>query len=77
VLAGVVVNTRPTVARAEVDALRAVLHNCRVHGPASQNREGRPDWRAVLVGRVGWVRQVDPRRAARLERDLAAIDWDR
>ncbi|MEQ1503792.1 MAG: reverse transcriptase family protein, partial [Myxococcota bacterium] len=75
VLAGVVVNARPTIARADVDALRALLHNCRVHGPGSQNRDGRPDWRAVLIGRVAWVRQVDPRRAGRLERDLAAIDW--
>lgn len=77
VLGGLVVNERPRVARQEVDALRAMLHNCAVHGPGTQDREGRGDLRGHLVGRVGWVAQHDPVRGARLRAQLDAVDWDR
>lgn len=76
-LGGLVVNDRPRVARAEVDRLRAVLHNCARHGPSSQNRDGVPDLRRHLAGRVAWVAQHDPGRGARLHEQLAAIDWTR
>jgi len=77
VLGGLVVNERPHVRRAEVDLLRAVLHNCLRDGPDSQNREGRLDFRAHLTGRVAWVAQHDPRRGERLRAQLDAVDWDR
>ena len=44
-LAGVVVNERPNVKRADFDELKATLCNCVRHGPASQNRAGRTDFR--------------------------------
>lgn len=69
------VNERPHVARAEVDRLRAVLHNCARHGPSGQNREGRADFRAHLTGRVAWVAQHDAAPGARLRAQLDAIDW--
>lgn len=75
VLGGLVVNERPHVGRAQVDALRAVLHNCAVHGPAAQNRDGHRDFWVHLEGRVGWVAQHDPARGARLTAMLGAIDW--
>lgn len=37
--AGVVLNVRPNIARAEFDALKATLHNCVRYGAASQNRD--------------------------------------
>lgn len=74
-LGGLVVNERPHVGRREVDALRALLHNCVVHGPASQDRVGQVDWRAHLEGRVGWVAQHDPGRGRRLAALLSRIDW--
>ena len=74
-LAGVVVNAKPSVPRVEVDRLRALLHNCRVHGPESQNRAGHPDFRAQLLGRVSWVAAVDPRRGALLRAQFDAISW--
>lgn len=77
VLAGLVVNESPRVSRAEVDRLRAILHNCARYGPDSQNREHRQDFEAYLRGRVGWVAQHDPARGARLRADLDAIDWGR
>lgn len=72
---GVVVNDRPSPGRREVDRLHAVLHNAAVHGPASQDRTGHPDFRAHLLGRIGWVEQVHPGRARRLREEFARIRW--
>ncbi len=72
---GLVVNVAPNVAREEQDRLRAVLHDAATHGPAHANRAGLPHFRAHLAGRVAWVASVNPRRGARLARQLAAIDW--
>lgn len=76
-LAGLVVNEQPRVARAEVDALRATLHNCVRHGPSSQNRADHPAFDLFLAGRVAWVAQHDPVRGARLHSQLDAVDWTR
>lgn len=73
---GVVVNHRPTVPRAEYDRLRAILHNAaRTSGPA-QNRDGHPDFRAHLAGRIGWVASLDPERGIKLHNVFRQIDWD-
>jgi len=73
---GVVVNERPGTGRRQTDALRALLHNCVRHGPASQDREGRGDaFRAHLEGRVGWVEHVHPARGAALRRELERVVW--
>ncbi|WIB27740.1 reverse transcriptase family protein [Curtobacterium sp. MCSS17_015] len=72
---GVVVNERTAPGRREVDRLHAVLHNCVVHGPASQDRGGHADFRAHLLGRIGWVAQVHPARAVRLREEFARIIW--
>jgi RNA-directed DNA polymerase len=76
-LGGLVVNERPRVARDEVDLLRAILHNCRRHGPSTQNRDGLPAYEQHLRGRIAWVAQHDPVRGARLQAEHDAIDWSR
>ena len=76
-LGGLVVNEQPRVARAEVDVLRATLHNCRRHGPSSQNRQEHPAFREHLRGRIAWVAQHDPVRGARLQAEHDAVDWER
>lgn len=72
---GVVVNERTAPGRREVDRLHALLHNAAEHGPASQNRAGHPEFRAHLLGRIGWVEQVHPGRARRLREEFARIVW--
>ncbi|PYI66673.1 hypothetical protein CVV68_12720 [Arthrobacter livingstonensis] len=72
---GVVVNERTNITRSEFDLLKAVLRNCAVHGPESQNREGHPDFRAQLLGRITWVACVHPPRGARLRADFGRISW--
>ena len=72
---GVVVNERTSPGRREVDRLHAILHNAAEHGPASQNHAGHPEFRAHLLGRIGWVEQVHPGRARRLREEFARITW--
>ncbi|GAA2797213.1 reverse transcriptase family protein [Crossiella cryophila] len=74
-LAGLVVNVRPAVSRADHDRLRAVLHNCARTGPDAQNHVGHPDFRAHLLGRIGWVGATHPARAARLRAIFDTIHW--
>lgn len=77
IVTGVVVNERPNVTRRQYDQLRAVLHEARTRGPAAANREGHPDFRAHLTGRVEWVTSLNHGRGRRLLDDLAAVDWSR
>ena len=65
-VAGVVVNVRPNLPRAEFDLLKAILTNCVRYGPESQNREKRPDFRAHLSGRVSHFSAVNPTRGRKL-----------
>lgn len=72
---GLVVNEHPNVPRDEYDRLKAILHNCAAHGPASQNREQRADFRESLLGRVSFVKQVNPARGAKLQEIWERIHW--
>jgi hypothetical protein len=74
-LAGVVVNVRPNVPRREYDVLRAVLHNCRRHGPTSQNRAGHADFRGHLAGRIAYVAMLHPQRGRRLWEAFEQVRW--
>ena len=72
---GVVVNAHPNLQRREFDRLRAVLHQCALHGPASQNRDGHADFRAHLWGRVQWAAQLNAAQATRLHALWSRIEW--
>jgi hypothetical protein len=72
---GLVVNRHPNIARTEFDRLKAILTNSVRHGPSTQNRESRPDFRAWLQGMLAWHASINAARAAKLERVFADIDW--
>lgn len=74
-LTGLVVNAYPNLPRQEYDTLKAILTNCCRHGTASQNRDGRPDFRSHLQGRIAWFRQVNPARGEKLRGLFKRIDW--
>ena len=74
-LTGLVINRHVNVARDDYDRLKAILCNCRRHGPASQNRERHHDFRAHLDGRITWVENVNPHRGRRLRLLFQGIDW--
>jgi hypothetical protein len=72
---GIVVNAGTNMPRPDLDRLRAVLHDCAVHGPRAANRAGHPDFRAHLLGRIAWAGQLNPRRGERLRAMFDRIDW--
>lgn len=72
---GVVLNERPGIRRDAYDRLKATLHNCVQQGPATQNREGHPDFRAHLAGRLAHVESLHPQRGSRLRDLFEKIDW--
>ena len=60
---GLVVNDRLGVSRRETRTLRAILHNARKHGLASQNRNNHPHFESQLRGRIAFVEMINPDQA--------------
>jgi hypothetical protein len=77
IVTGVVVNERPNIDRRAYDTLKAILTNCRRHGPASQNRDNHPQFALHLRGRIGHVSLLNPARGAKLLAIFEQIDWER
>ena len=67
-LCGVIVNDTTNLPRPERDRLRATLFNVARFGAESQNRDGRPDFRRHLEGRIAWAASLNPRFGARLRK---------
>ncbi|MBV9125976.1 MAG: RNA-directed DNA polymerase [Planctomycetes bacterium] len=76
-LAGVVLNEHANLRREEYDRLKAILFNCVRHGPGLQNREGRPDFRESLAGRIAYVQMLNPSRGRRLRELFDRIAWEK
>jgi hypothetical protein len=74
-LTGIVVNAHPNLPRPQYDRLKALLYNCVRFGPASQNRDGYPDFRARVAGQVAYVASLNPARGAKLRTLFDQIDW--
>jgi hypothetical protein len=53
--------------------LRAILHNAKKHGLASQNRDGDPMFEARLRGRIAFVQMVNPSQSRPLAAALDAV----
>jgi retron-type reverse transcriptase len=68
---GVVVNDKPSVSRDALRRLRAILHRAKTEGLDAQNREGRPNFRDWLAGKIAFVAMVRPDVGAKLK---AALD---
>lgn len=57
---GLVVNARPTLPRHEIRRLRAILHRAQTEGLDAQNRDGHPQFRAWLQGKIAFLSMVRP-----------------
>ena len=69
-LLGAVINERPALPRWRRDQLRAIVHNCVVHGPESQH------WsRDALLGHVSAAGAIDPVFGGRLRAEFDRIVW--
>lgn len=71
-ITGVVVNEKLSIPRKERRRFRAILHNCRKHGLASQAR-GRDDFKDYLRGYASYVKMVQPDLGAKLEAEVKEI----
>ena len=74
-LTGLVANDRVNVVRADFDRLKATLNNCVRRGPQNENRDGHTDFRAHLLGRVGFVESINPEKGNRLRQMFEQIQW--
>jgi RNA-directed DNA polymerase len=74
-LAGLAVNRRLNVIRADFDRLKATLNNCVRLGPESQNRDAHDSFRSHLDGRVGFVETINPAKGGRLRMLFEKIRW--
>ena len=74
-LVGVVVNHHVNLRRDEFDRVKAILHNCNRHGPASQNRENHVSFRAHLLGLVAHATMLNATRGQRLRKMFDRINW--
>lgn len=74
-LTGIILNKKPNVRRTDFDALKAILHNCQQGDPASQNRGHYPDFRAHLLGKINYVKQINPQRGTKLLTLFSEITW--
>jgi retron-type reverse transcriptase len=72
---GVVVNAKPNVPRSDFDSLKAILSNCVRHGPATQNRESLPNFRAHLAGRIAHLAAINSARGRKLWALFDKISW--
>jgi RNA-directed DNA polymerase len=75
-LAGLVTNEKVNIVRRDFDQLKAVLTNCVRHGAESQNRDGRPDFRSHVQGKVAFVEMVNPAKGKRLRATFERIHWE-
>lgn len=69
---GIVVNSGLSVPRQLRRTFRAILHNCRTHGVASQAR-GRRNFRAYLLGYASYLRMVSPELGTRALTEVRAL----
>jgi RNA-directed DNA polymerase len=69
---GIVVNDELRVPREQRRQFRAILHNCRTHGVASQARD-RKDFASYLRGFASYVHMVQPEEGAELLRQVEEL----
>jgi hypothetical protein len=73
--AGVVLNHHLNAPRANYDRLKAIIHNCVVHGPNEQNRVSATDFRAHLAGQIAHIEMLNPARGKKLREQFQRIQW--
>ena len=69
---GIVVNAGVHVPRADRKRFRAILHNCKKHGVASQAKD-RKDFDAYLAGYAAYVNMVEPTLGGKLVDEVARL----
>jgi len=87
-ITGVVVNEKTNAPREEIRKLRAVLHNCLRNGPqremskwahleknCPEKKYSQFSFRASLLGRIHYVRLVNPAKGTQLLKQFKQIEF--
>ena len=72
---GLVINEKPNCPRKQYEQLKAILHNCILHGPETQNRDNHSNFQAHLKGRVEWIAYLNQNRGQKLRQQFQRIEW--
>ncbi|MCF6228504.1 MAG: reverse transcriptase family protein [Planctomycetes bacterium] len=72
---GVVVNEKTNLPRREFDKIKAIIHNCIKHGPATQNHAQHENFKEHLRGRVAHAQHIGPERGQKLKAMFDSIVW--
>jgi RNA-directed DNA polymerase len=72
---GIVINQATNIRRSDFDVLKAILTNCVRTGPCAQNRDSSPNFQSHLLGRIQWIKQLNPNRGDKLMQIYDRIDW--
>ena len=73
--AGLVLNEKANIGRAEFDRLKAILTNCLRSGPEQQNRGSARDFYRHLSGRIAHMSMFNPARGEKLRSIFDRIEW--
>lgn len=73
IVTGIVVNQQTSTPRQLRRKVRAILSNAKQTGLEAQNRENRENFRAYLLGLIGFIRQANVRHGDKLLTELQAI----
>ena len=73
--AGIILNKGINGRRREYDTLKAILYNCKRHGPRSQNHANHPHFAEHLAGRIHWLSSLNSGWGAKLQLTFEDIDW--
>ncbi len=71
---GICINEKVNMIRSDYENLKATIHNCVQSGWQSQ-AGGQSNFREVLRGRIAFVQQLNPERAAKLLTKFNSIAW--
>ncbi len=74
-LAGLAVNAKPNLIRADYDCLKATLTNCARHSATHENRDRRADFQSHLRGRIAFVSSINAEKGTKLQKIFDQIAW--
>lgn len=75
IVTGLTVNEKVAVPRRKRRLLRAIVHNCRVKGPAGQNRMKAYNLKETLRGMIAHVRRFNPAAGTKLKAEFEQVCW--
>ena len=75
VVTGIVVNEKTNVSKSYRRAVRAIIHNCRTKGVASQFDVNPQKAKLSLKGKINHVKRLNRRHGEKLERQFNLIEW--